>query len=86
MVKKFINYTGVTKAWRNKWKHSKGDWGWRYAREILEGILIVKDFNHGIVLDMRKRIRNWILFFVLDYKFRFRILFSFLVSDFVFSF
>jgi hypothetical protein len=64
MLKRFITYTGVTKKWRNKWSYKKRDWGYQYAREILEGVLVIKEYNHGRVINMRERIIKLILFFL----------------------
>lgn len=66
MVKRLVKYSSVYLKGRlmkgKKWKELISNWYRHYTTFIVEVILIVKEYNHGITLDMRKRILIWILF------------------------
>jgi uridine kinase len=54
MIVKLVSYTGVTKKWRNKYKHKKNSWGYKYAREIIiNGILVLKENDSSRIFDYK---------------------------------
>jgi hypothetical protein len=54
MIVRFVSYTGVTKKWRNKHGHNiKKSWGYKFGREIMEGILVLKENDSSRIFDYK---------------------------------
>lgn len=59
MLKKIVKYTGVTKAWANKYRNKRNaSWINKYKLEYFEGILILKENDTSRLCDYKQILKH----------------------------